>query len=411
MSASDSNCSRREFLKAVTVVGAGAMIGDVALGQSAATAPATSTAPAAMGRMPTRVFGKSGVKVPILTVGGIFDILNNQVVLHQALRWGVTYWDTANSYTGGKSETGIGNFLGSNPQRRKDIFLVTKSSHREAPGLDEHLATSLERMKTDYVDMFFIHSLKGPTELQQHGAAWKDWAARQKDAGKIRLFGFSAHTRMAQSLAEAAKCDFIDGIMMTYNFRIMNQEQMKAAIEACHQAGIGLTAMKVMAKTVKEAPAPEELAAVNQFISKGYTMEQACLKVVWQNPAIASICTLMNNLTLLQADVQAATDGVKLSADDRRLLDQYARATCGGYCTACAGCQERAGDLPISDVMRWLMYAGAYGDLARARREFAQLPPDVRERLREADYWRAQAACPSGLPIAELMTKACADLG
>ena len=417
---SKDNCSRRDLLKAVGAFGAAAVAGKVALGQTsqAASTPAASTpagsAPAttapAMGAMPTRTFGKSGVQVPVLALGGIFDIVNNQVVLHQALKWGVTYWDTANSYSNGNSERGIGSFLGANPQRRKDIFLVTKSGSKgDAAGLDAHLATSLEQMKTDHIDLFFIHGVKGSGEFEQHAAMWKEWAKRQKDAGKIRLFGFSTHSKMEDALQAAAKADFIDGIMLTYNYRLMDKPAMKAAVEACAKAGIGLTAMKTQAGRSKEQPDPVELEMVNQFLAKGYTDKQAALKAVWENPAIASICSQMPNLTILQSNVQAATDGVKLSSQDRLMLQQYAAATCGTYCTACSACQKLTG-LPVPDVMRYLMYATSYGDLGRARQGFAQLPTAARQLLGQTDYSSAQARCPAGLPIAGLMERACREL-
>ena len=418
MSVSDSSLSRRDVLRAAGALGAAAVMGGAALGQvrpglpGATPTSAPGEAASQPVQVPTRVFGRSGVKVSILALGGIFDILNNQVALHQALRHGVTYWDTANGYNGGNSELGIGNFLGENPQRRKDLFLVTKSGNHDAAGLDEHLALSLERMKTDHVEMFFIHNLKGAREIQQHGAEWKQWAQRQRDAGKIKLFGFSAHTRQEEAMLEAAKTDYIDGIMLTYNFRVMGKPRMKEAIAACHDAGIGLTAMKTMALRTNREPTtqPQEKALVDQLVAKGCSPEQGCLKVVWENPAIASICTLMPNLAILQADVQAATDGIALSAGDRRLMQEYAQATCGGYCAACGTCQDLAGGLPVPDVMRWLMYARSYGELARARQEFAQLPSAVRGALAGADFSAAQRRCPQGMPIAQLIRSACEEL-
>ena len=51
----------------------------------------------------------------MLALGGIFDITTNQLVLQRALDFGVTYWDTANGYTNGNSEKGIGMFFEKNP--------------------------------------------------------------------------------------------------------------------------------------------------------------------------------------------------------------------------------------------------------------------------------------------------------
>ena len=105
-----NNVSRRDFVKTLGVVGAGSVIGaGQALAQS--NAPATATAPVKPVKIPTRTFGRTGVPVSMLSLGGIFDIESNQFVLKQALDWGVTYWDTAAGYNGGKSEGGIGLYL------------------------------------------------------------------------------------------------------------------------------------------------------------------------------------------------------------------------------------------------------------------------------------------------------------
>ena len=79
-------------------------------------------------QVPRRKLGKSDVQVPILNLGGMFDIPNNQAVLKTAIKWGVTYWDTAHGYMNGNSEIGIGKFLKKNPEMREKLFIVTKAS-------------------------------------------------------------------------------------------------------------------------------------------------------------------------------------------------------------------------------------------------------------------------------------------
>ncbi len=76
--------------------------------------------------MPTRPFGKTGIHVPILAFGGSLDTSMSLLVLRQAFKWGVTYWDTANTYMGGKSEKGIGKYLEKYPEDRKRTFLGYK---------------------------------------------------------------------------------------------------------------------------------------------------------------------------------------------------------------------------------------------------------------------------------------------
>ena len=120
------NCySRRNFLKTIGTAGAGAMISPLISPSHASDNPLHLAAD--LKEVPTRPFGKTGEQVSILSLGGSVDLQNSLLLLRQAVRLGINYWDTAHSYGGGGSEKGIGKYLGKYPEDRKKIFLVTKS--------------------------------------------------------------------------------------------------------------------------------------------------------------------------------------------------------------------------------------------------------------------------------------------
>ncbi len=114
--------TRRDFIKTVGVGGMATASFEVTKAV-AAQADSEGKAPS----IPKRKLGKTGVEVSILSLGGMFDTVNNQLLLRQAYNWGVTYWDTAEGYGNGLSEEGMGRFFTRNPEARKEIFLVTKS--------------------------------------------------------------------------------------------------------------------------------------------------------------------------------------------------------------------------------------------------------------------------------------------
>jgi hypothetical protein len=103
---------------------------------------------------------------------------------------------------------------------------------------------------------------------------------------------------MEISMLAAAKLGWIDGIMMSYNYRLMVKDEMKRAVDACVKAGIGLTAMKTQAAFLANfyatigSKTDDALNMTERFLKKGYTEEQAKLKVVWENPNIASIYSM-----------------------------------------------------------------------------------------------------------------------
>ena len=403
----DKPISRRSFIKAAGAAGVGSVLAPLA-GPNRAHAAAPPQAAENTG-IPTRPFGRSGIQVPILSLGGMFDIPSNQTLLKQAIRWGVAYWDTAHVYSGGRSEEGIGQFFRRYPEERQKIFLVTKSTARNGRDMSRDLATSLQRMDTEHIDLFFVHAVSSAAEMD---SGMRAWAAEQKAAGKIRLFGFSTHSNMERCLLDAARMDWIDGIMTTYNFRLMHEEKMKQAVAACVDAGIGLTAMKTQGGGAVSTASSRELELAGRFLQKGFSDKQAKLKAVWENPQISAICSQMPTMSILMANIAAAVDRTSLTENERRHLERYAAETFSHYCAGCSQICENAvaGKLPVGDVMRYLMYARSYGDRQDARRRFAAIPDAIRQQLTRQDYTLAEARCPRRLPIALLMDEAAREL-
>ena len=217
----------------------------------------------------------------------------------------------------------------------------------------------------------------------------------------------------------AAKLGWVDGIMMSYNYRLMVKDEMKRAVEACARAGIGLTAMKTQAAFTANfyasigSETDDALKMTESLLKNGYTTEQAKLKVVWENPHIASICSAMPNMTILQANIAAALSKQRLSEGDRQRLELYARETAPGYCAGCAHICESAVDLdvPISDILRCSMYAHGYGSRDMALSLFNSLPAGSRDNVFKADYSKAEKSCPQRIQIGRVLKRVCEDLG
>jgi predicted aldo/keto reductase-like oxidoreductase len=275
--------------------------------------------------------------------------------------------------------------------------------------MTDDLNRSFERMQTDYVDLYFAHAIFSIDELNED---IKRWAEKAKAAGKIRFFGFSTHSNMAFCLLGASKLGWIDGIMMTYNYRLMHIDSMKRAVDACAKAGIGLTAMKTQGGGQVETNTDSELMLAGRFIKKGYTDAQAKLKAVWKNPNIASICSEMPNMTILMANVATAVNKTGFSTRDMDLLYRYARETHSDYCAGCTEICEPAinGQVPIGDVMRYLMYCRSYGDRCRGAVLFNEIPKNVRLKIPRLDYSLAEKRCPQELAIGKLMWESLQEL-
>jgi predicted aldo/keto reductase-like oxidoreductase len=401
MTSEKKKMDRRTFLKA-TGMGSASIALSAGLPGKVLAAEAEKDSPSKV--MPTRILGKTGVPVSILALGGITDWTINQALLRVAFNMGVTYWDTAYGYGNGKSEIGIGQYLDKYPEDRKKIFLVTKTHESSPEGMTKSLNVSLERMKTDWVDLVFIHGLASEKSLTPEVKAWVE---QKRKEGKIKFFGYSVHLNNSQILVQTSTLGWIDAIMPTYNYRTMINDDINMGIEACAKAGIGLTAMKVMGMRFMPAETPEELKAANSFVEKGYTLEQAKLKALWKDERIASCCVAMYNLDVLKSNVAAATDSRELSGREIEILRRLAENTCSQYCPGCMKCASVMGaDSRIPDVLRYMMYYNSYGEMDRAREEFKRLPENFRNSLASRDYSPAERICPNNIKIGKAMKEA-----
>ena len=136
--------TRRNFIRTVGLAG----IASAGLDLGSVASAASEQPGAGKGTMPRRKLGKTGVDVPILALGGMFDTINNQLLLRQALNWGVNFWDTAEMYGNGLSEEGYGRFIAKNPDARKDIFIATKVR----PNTLEVMTESLDKAPQEALD-------------------------------------------------------------------------------------------------------------------------------------------------------------------------------------------------------------------------------------------------------------------
>lgn len=404
----EERVSRREFLKlaGAAPVAAGLVAGGVGSpGPAPGASPPSPPAPPPPGtpvQVEVRPFGATGVKVARLALGDAFHV--GLLFLKQAVSLGVTHWDTAGTYGGGESEEGIGHYFEKVPDDRARVFVATKGESRDPEGLTRELERSLARMKTSYVDLYYLHHVSKASVI---GDDLLRWAQEQKKRGRIRLFGVSTHENMADVLLAVTRLPAIDAVMVKYNYRLMEDPSLQLALRACSNAGKAVTAMKVFADGPLRRDDEADLRFVGHFLARGYTPEQAMARAVWENPAVSSVCLNITRTDLLHAFVAASLDRTSLSESDLQQLRAHTQATRDTFCAGCScHCQPAAEDLPVADVMRFLTYSHRPDGLARARAGFSSLPAGTRERLAQADFRAAEARCPNGLPIASLVSDA-----
>jgi predicted aldo/keto reductase-like oxidoreductase len=369
--------SRRQFLQnaltvPVALAAAPAMIAETA----AAETPAAAEEP-----LPRRQLGKNGPKVTILCMGGMMSAMSPQYI-DIAWSMGIRYFDTADCYVGGKSETFFAGWLSKYPERRKEIFLVSKDHPHKGPDqLLEMIDRRLERCGTKYLDAFYIHGI-GPGEYGPGSLEWpksddfKRVADKLKSSGKVKMVGFSCHdARLNEYLNAAAAGGFVDIIMLRYTPFFKKGDEFDTALQACHDKGIALVAMKTMRNT---RDIPKRLPEFDQM---GLTTHQAMLQAVWSDPRISAVCNMIDNVDMMQTSVAAARNyKTPLKVAQVELLRQTVMAHRRTMCPGCPACNEFAAksELALLDISRFVTYYEQDGDLG-ARELYQALPASARD--------------------------------
>ena len=405
MDAPGPELTRRGFLRG-TALAVGATVGAPLAGcrddadRGGAVAPGSEGAAAGgSGPFPHRPLGKTGLDVPILQLGGTQRFTMRLV--GRALELGVNFIDTAANYVHGQSERSLGSVLRRVGDRER-LIIASKGPSRSPQRLAKGLAGSLDRLGTDYVDIYYAHDLSDPAALSDE--AWGRMVREMKRRGQIRHFGFSTHNDKTVALLHAAaKSDFVDVVLLKYNFHSFGDAALNEALDAAHRAGIGLIAMKTQGAAVSFAE------RIDPFQRAGCTKHQAVLRAVWQDERIASIDSLMSSLRMLEQNAAAARGGLTPGEARRlRTLDALTRPLyCAGGCGGCRLECERAiaGRPAIADTLRCLMYHDSYGEPAQGRHLYARIPR--RGRLdASVDLSAAERACPHGLPLRRLAARA-----
>ncbi|MCP4610941.1 MAG: aldo/keto reductase [Planctomycetes bacterium] len=196
-----------------------------------------------------RKYGQTGVKLSIIGFGGIvIDGAEQQHanrVVAEAFEKGVNYFDLSPTY--GDAELKLGPAL--EPYRKK-VFLACKTGQRRREGASEELNESLKRLRTDYLDLYQLHSITDVKDdvdvVFAKGGAIEVFLEAKKQ-GRIRYLGFSAHSEEA-ALAAMDRYDF-DSVLLPINFATFYKNDFgPRVIAAAKSKGMAILALKSLAR-------------------------------------------------------------------------------------------------------------------------------------------------------------------
>lgn len=231
--------------------------------------------------------GKSGLKVSRLCLGcmsfgqrsehnpWVLDEEESRPYIKRALEAGINFFDTANVYSGGTSEIITGNAL-RDFAKRDEVVLATKVRFPMGQGPNDYglsrkhimsaIDASLQRLGTDYVDLYQIHRWDYETPIEETMEALHDIVK----AGKVRYIGASAMFawQFAKAQHTAVSHNWTPFISMQNHYNLLYREEEREMMPLCEDQGVGVIPFSPLARGVLARP-PEQADETARYQSDG----------------------------------------------------------------------------------------------------------------------------------------------
>ena len=322
--------------------------------------------------------GNTGLRCAQVSFGGIpiqrSDAANTMQVVDALERHGINFIDTARGYT--VSEEYLGAAL---VGRRDKFILASKAMSRDYAGMKQDIETSLNNLRTDYIDLYQIHNLPISDFEQVFGS---DGAFRAlleaKEAGKIGHIGATAHSTEALKKLIDEYSDRIETVMFPYNIvELQGHDLLKKAREK----GMGTICMKPLA---------------------GGNLEdwELALRFIAASGVIDISIPGMGSAEEVDRNAQAAERFTPLSEEDLARCDEIRKELGSRFCRRCNYCAPCSAGINISGCFLMANYLRRYdlADWAKAR--YDAMPHHASDCK---DCRLCEFRCPYNLPIREML--------
>jgi len=325
-----------------------------------------------------RTLGRTKLRLPILS----FGVMNSDSpdLIRKAIDMGINHLDTANVYLRGNSEISIGRTLAEANLRGK-VHIATKmrfardndknvfisSGPAREPlatkgNFPKQLATSLQRLRTDYSDILYLHSSYSP-EMATYEPLLEELVKAKKE-GKARFIGVSTHKNEPDVIRAAVDSGVYDVILTAYSVVLRRKKKIKKAIDYAASKDIGIVAMKTHGGK-----------DINNQADPGIDHATAYKWVL----SDTNVCTTIPGMTTfeqLDFNFKVMSD-YALTLEESRKLQQMSEPKNPLYCQNCRDCVSACPQrVEIPSLMRAYMYAEGYGNLIQAEMTMDVLPPD-----------------------------------
>lgn len=362
-------------------------------------------------------FGNTEESISILGFGCMrLPILNDDVsqidekeaihMIRHAIDQGINYIDTAYPYHRKMSEPLVGKAL--KDGYREKIYLATKLPSwliKSPEDFDLYLNEQLEKLQTDYIDFYLVHTLnKGFWEnLLKHGLF--DFLDRIKAEGKVKYIGFSFHDELPlfKEIVDAYPWTFCQ---IQYNFLDREYQAGEKGLEYAHNKGLATIIMEPLRGGFFTRNIPDEIQSKWNEAEVKRSPAEWGFKFLWNNPMINLVLSGMSTLEQVDDNIRIASETKphSLTEGEIQLIDEVSNIyhdRIAVDCTNCKYCMPCPYNVNIPGSFEHLNQASMFEDIERTRNQYRMFVGDKHFASLCVECGKCEKACPQNIPIRE----------
>jgi len=293
--------------------------------------------------LPQRKLTRDGQMVTAFCLGGYHAGFSDnpsdaQALFEKSMELGVRFYDNARGYHKGRAEEYMGQFLV--PKYREHIFLMTKAPARTGDGVRKQLDASLKALNTDYLDLWQIHAVRSPEDVDDRiRDGVLDAFLEAKASGKTRYIGFTGHRNPATHLHFLKRLDDLgielDTCQMPLNVCDASFESFQhQVLPVLLKKKYGVIAMKTMAGgslmggRIDTTPDDISTKDIPDVVGKTALSYANLHQYVYSLP-VSTLCSGCRFPYEIEQNIKVLNELKSLNDTDRKVLEELAKPYAG----------------------------------------------------------------------------------
>ncbi len=280
-------------------------------------------------RLPSRRFSLMGA-----------DLEESKRIIRYGIDRGINYIDTAWPYHLGESEKIIGETL--KDGYREKVKLVTKLPLwvvRKTEDYDRFLKSQIEKLQTDYLDIYLLHSLNAGSFEKVKNLKLIEKMEEAKKQGRIRHIGFSFHDTYPVFKEIVDHYDW-DMVQIQYNYMDTCLQATTEGLEYAHSKGMAVVIMEPIRGGTLANPPAEALEVINSAPVERTPVDWA-LQFLWNRPEVATVLSGMGDMQMVEENCDSADrSGINsLGQEEEKVIARLAEIYQEKILVPCTGCE------------------------------------------------------------------------